>query len=391
MCKIRIIHFSEHDVRIPIATDPFSAPGGKDDFICSNEVAMCACNSPIAAILVAPEADESGRRPGSSSSSSNNHYARCPWHQCCVTVYQVLLCQWYWNHAEEAALLGDEDEDVDGEPETWCPNRMVLHEHHPVGMLLSPHSPSGGAEWEEETRGPFSPGCFPAGDLLYSDEILDDGDGADAVSPSPPPPPPPAPPAAAATDRLQSDRYEVQALGRLLRARKETLARAVALASEMVESLEGDLEGVRCLGAADEVAFLARIRSAGRVVDLIEDSELGAAGLYRDMVRRVRSVLAALGRVPAPGGTVASHDGTFSISRAQLDLADLDPHEVLEVCDGPLKRSGELRERLAEIATLVDRLPRELKRRRWRRRGRQGSRSGLDQHPAVRRRRCLTV
>ncbi|AEO59837.1 hypothetical protein MYCTH_2308413 [Thermothelomyces thermophilus ATCC 42464] len=384
MCKIRIIHFSEHDVRIPIATDPFSAPGGKDDFICSNEVARCACNSPIAGILVAPEADESGRRPGSSS-SSNNHYARCPWHRCCVTVYQVLLCQWYWNHAEEAALQGDgdgdEDEDVDEEPETWCPNRMVLHEHHPIGMLLSPHSPSGdAAEWDE-TREPFSPGCFPAGDLLYSDEILDDGDGADAVPPPPPPPPP---------DGLQSDRYEVQALGRLLRARKETLARAVALASEMVESLAGDLEGVRCLGAADAVAFLARIRSAGRVVDLIEDTELGAAELYRDMVRRVRSVLAALGRVPAPGGTVASHDGTFSISRAQLDLADLDPHEVLEVCDGPLKRSGELRERLAEIATLVARLPRELERRRRRRR-RQGSRSGLDQHPAVRRRRCQSV
>ncbi|KAL2163348.1 hypothetical protein VTH06DRAFT_5405 [Thermothelomyces fergusii] len=240
MCKIRIIHFSEHDVRIRISTDPFSAPGGEADFICSNEV--------VSAI--------------SSSSSSSSRYAHCPWHQCCVTAYQALLCQWYWNHAAAAALLGHENGD-DDVAETWCPNRLVMHEHHPIGMLLS-----GEAAWGKEEDGAVPLVPFPAGDLLYSDGIRDHDHNHD------------------------------------------------------------------------------------------HDDSDGAAA-------------------------VASPDGVFSVSRARLDLADLEPREVRDACDGPLKKSSELRQRLARLAALlVFRLSGELSGKGNPRRG--GPRSRLYQHPAVR-------
>lgn len=43
--------------------------------------------------------DENGPRR-----QQQRSYGWCPWYDCCVTFYHVLLCNWYWDNAETLRL-----------------------------------------------------------------------------------------------------------------------------------------------------------------------------------------------------------------------------------------------------------------------------------------------
>ncbi|KAK0712854.1 hypothetical protein B0T26DRAFT_803816 [Lasiosphaeria miniovina] len=66
-----------------------------------------------------------------------------------------------------------------------------------------------------------------------------------------------------------------------------------------------------------------------------------------------RVILRRLGRLPVAGRpTTASEDtdGSFySISKERLDLADLDSNDIIAKCEGPLKQSDNLRQRIDRL------------------------------------------
>ncbi|KAK4244709.1 hypothetical protein C7999DRAFT_43673 [Corynascus novoguineensis] len=267
---IRINHFSRHDVRIRIAKNPFGATDGALKFI-SGEAAPCPCDSRVPRSLVVPS--ESGYARGDDNNSGDDEEGNGedgPRHQ-----QQRIYVR--------------------------CPNRIALHDHHPIGlMLLHSWVLEGREKWEAGQPLP----SFPAGDeLVYSNELVDPN-----MIPDP------------ASWGLYNDRKEVHVLGQVLRARKGGLGGRIVRVTELLEILEHDVSTTQGLGrfAADPVPRLQDIKLACWYVALVERTEL----------IRIRFVLTIVNKMPAVGETVASHDGTFSISGARLDLGDLVPDEI---------------------------------------------------------------
>ncbi|KAK4033121.1 hypothetical protein C8A01DRAFT_19901 [Parachaetomium inaequale] len=354
MCKIRVVHFSVHDVRTQMATDPFSAIGGASDFTAYPIIRGCPCTHPIVRSLF-PD----GARGELVDQEMLRGLEPCIWHECCVSSYQAYLCRWYYDNRE--AL------DLDDEPEVemQCPNKLMLHEFHHISMVLD-DSEGWMPKWDKwETRKPFP--AFPAGDLCYSEDIID-GTVDDPESLG-----------------LSHDREEVALVGEELWRSKRLLQTHTTFATEYVESLERDFnseEGLRCF-AQNPALFLRGIRLARGFIRLVQFLEDDTADSFRQMMQRIGFVLTVLNKMPAVGQSVTSADGSFTVSRERLDLGDLDAQAVIDACDGPLKQSRELRERF-EAATSILQVPKKL-----RKRGIRNTR-GISV-PAIRKGKCRKV
>jgi hypothetical protein len=354
MCKIRIVHFSVHDVRVQMATDPFSALGGASEFTASPIIRNCACAHPIVSSLF-PD----GARGESLDQEMLRGLDPCVWHGCCVSSYQAYLCRWYWDNREALDL------DSVPEVELQCPNKFMLHEYYPLSMVLD-NSEEWIPKWDKwETRKAFP--AFPAGDVFYSEDIID-GTVDDPESLG-----------------LSQDREEVALIGEELWGIKRLLQIHISFAADYVQSLERDFngkEGLKCFAENPEL-FLRGIRLARGFISAIRSLEEEAADSFRDMMQHTGFVLTVLDKMPAVGQSVASADGAFSVSRERIDLGDLDAQAVIDACDGPLKKSRELRERL-EAATCILQVPKKL-----RRRGIRNTRG--TSIPAIRKGKCRRV
>ncbi|KAK3305663.1 uncharacterized protein B0T15DRAFT_511558 [Chaetomium strumarium] len=331
MCKIRIVHFSSHDVRTPIATHPFSDTPSNADFIAPNLIHRCDCTLNAASLLDLPE---NRAAPGTLPLNA------CPWHNCCLIWYQAVLCRWYWDNREALGLNLDDEQP---EPETRCPNCFVVGEYHPIRMVLDLEQSierwGDGWEYTTSTSGlPVREGgdklpSFPAEELFYSREIID----ADQVG--------------AESAGLHEDRMRVPVLGQKLRTAKEQLKKAIFVACAALDSLEDDLgmgEGIKRI--VDDPAFLLlRLREAQDLVREVRYAEVMSALAFGDLMESVGFVLTALNKMPGEGHSVTSRDGLYSVSRDQLNMAELEATAIADACDGPLKQSPELRERLRVI------------------------------------------
>ncbi|KAK4236662.1 hypothetical protein C8A03DRAFT_35424 [Achaetomium macrosporum] len=323
MCKIRIVHFSTHDVCAPIATHPFSdTPSG--DFISPNVIHRCDCTLDAASLLDLPE----------NNTPSSLPLSPCPWHNCCLIWYQAVLCRWYWDNREVLNL--EEEPDV----ETSCPNCFVIGEYHPLRMVLDLDPWQGGSRfpaWEGRDKVGELP-SFPAGELFYSNEIVE----ADTVDQE--------------SAGLYEDRTRVSTLGMKLRMAKEQLKKAIFVASVSLDSLEMDLgmnEGLQRI-VEDPALLLLRMREAQDLVREVRYAEVMAALAFGDLMKCMGFVLTALNKMPGEGQTVTSLDGSYSVSRDQLNMADLEPPAIAYACNGPLKQSPTLQGRLQVIQDTVE-------------------------------------
>lgn len=327
MCKIRLVHFSAHDVRVPMATSLFSVPSSASngDFTCPTRFRACRCRSQVGELLKQDE-----NRPPHCPP-----FEVCPWHDCCVNWYQVASrCDWYWDNREQMELDGEL------EIETVCPHSYILCEYMPLSMVLDMDRMSeadGASVWEPRDWAMELP-RFPAGDLLYSNEFANEHTQGDDES-----------------WQLSEDRVRLEQYGERLGADKNYLNTILNIASGYLYRSERDLRtaiGVRVL-AHNPLFWL---ESVSQQVQQARSVELAVAKSYLRLMDHMKSVLTRLNKMPPPGESVTSPDGSFSISREQLDMAGLDPADVIAACDGPLKQAGKLMERLQAIKDDLQRL-----------------------------------
>ncbi|KAH6623426.1 hypothetical protein F5144DRAFT_658080 [Chaetomium tenue] len=323
MCKVRIIHFSNHDGRIPIATDPFSEPGGPSDFTSSTVVDKCSCQNPI--ISLPPKV------PGL------DLYKKCDWHDCCARCYQTVKCRWFQQNTDEVPV----DHRM---PEEHCPNVLYISEYHPITTVLPDTTilAAPWKRWEGEDRAPY----FPTAELFYSATIID----ADAPNEE--------------IVRLSRDRLDVERLGSKMRVQKAMLKAFVSLATQAVEKLEMRVDGSKGHKG------LATTPEAHNFVKIVERAESLVVDTYQQMMRRSTSVLTMLDKMPEPGESLTVADGAFSISREQLDFGDLGRQDVLDACQGPLNKSKDLWKRFNDAVAALR------ARKRVAKKGVKGSRKG---------------
>jgi hypothetical protein len=334
MCKIRIVHFSAHDVRTPIATHPFSDTASNADYISPNLIHRCDCTLNAASLLDLQQENNRNGTPGTLPLSA------CPWHNCCLIWYQAVLCRWYWDNREALGL------DQEPEAELRCPNCFVVGEYHPTRMVLDLDHWAGQYDsefptWEggDRVSGDELP-SFPAEELFYSRDIIDvDAEAVDEDSAG-----------------LHEDRMRVPVLGQKLRMAKKQLKKAIFVADAALESLEADLgmsEGIKRI-VEDPTLLLLRLREAQDLVREVRYAEVMSALAFGDLMEAVGFVLTALNKMPDEGQNVTSLDGSYSVSREELDMADLEATAIADACDGPLKQSAKLREQLQVIKDAVD-------------------------------------
>lgn len=345
MCRVRLVHFTQHDVRVPMATQLFSDGPDAGDFVSSGLVSRCNCGQSVQGLL---DANEGG------SGGSGKKFETCPWHACCVMWYQAARCKWYWENREQ--LLDEE------EPEFQCQNCYLLSEYHPLSLLveddgeegLSSLSSSSEEEDEQEGEGwwrsepqrnevPYSMPAFPA-EILYSHDIV----GGEPVGEG--------------SHGVYNDRVLVQDAGERLWQAKRQLRDAIEEATSRLDDVVLDLAGHAGLLylAEDPTDVVSRIFVAHMHVTAVRYCEKWAALMYRKMMRNARYVFVALGRMPETGGNVTAPDGSYSISREELDLADLSLEAIIKTCDGPLRQYGLLRQRLKLIKGVLY-IPRALR------------------------------
>jgi hypothetical protein len=328
MCKIRVVHFAMRDMSIRIATKLFS-DDGDGDFTSPAALISCNCDTRITAELLQRHWEEECR-----AGNVTPAFDACAWHDCCATWSQVVYCQWYWGNQD---VLGENPEGV----EDHCPNRLVVSEYRPISMVLDT-----GDEEEEHGDGAEEQlkwtGCelpvFPVGDLLYSDEIIQ------------------APANDVESYGLCVDRVLVQNLGEELWSDKVHLKRVIGCARGCLDELERELgdDAKKELFAKHPALLRPRLRLAQKYLRDLQCAEHDAAESFRRMMKHAGFVLNALNTMPRAGETLTTPDGTYSVSREQLDLGQLDnPNAVIEACDGPLKQSAILSKRLQVIEDIL--------------------------------------
>jgi hypothetical protein len=328
MCKVRVVHFSSHDHRDVIATKLFSNPGDGDfasPFVTHRSEA-CGCLPTYSCNILADNPDASGR------------FTVCPFHNCCVLHYQRLLCRWYYENRDAMGL----DDVVDAE--MYCPNALVLSEYQKIDLLVEKREPVVDKEEREEEEDEWKEiPVFPVGELFYSDVLLEGS----------------LPVPDADSFGLYRDRAEVVRVGQDLWIHKEVLQGSISIASYNLVDLEralSDDDGIREF-AASPYTFLLRWRVARRLVRSVEWAELTAAGMFIDMMKHAGFTLAALNKMPAEGQSVAAADGSYSLSREQLDFGDVDQRAVIDAFDGPLKQAGNLAQCLQAVMEISMRIP----------------------------------
>ncbi|KAL2024935.1 hypothetical protein VTK56DRAFT_3634 [Thermocarpiscus australiensis] len=327
MCRVRLVHFTLHDVRVPMATQIFSDHGDGDFVSLAPTPRTCDCATSMCELL--ETRDMRGIVP-------------CPWHRCCLQWSQPVHCRWYWDHRAELSP------DVHEDPELACENYFDVSEYYPISVLvdksyddLLPRLHDGLAEWRNTGLLPF-----PA-DILYSHEFSEDNALIEG------------------SFGLLDDRYSFQHCGELLWEVKGRLREAIRETWDCLDLLALDLDGNDGLQqlAANPLTVLLGFQVAQGQLRIARHLEQTAAGYFKSMMMHARFVFAYLGRLPAEGERIASADGSYSVSREQLDLADLDPSAIIEACDGPLKQVGKLQERLQELKEILQ-VPKRLRRKR---------------------------
>jgi hypothetical protein len=332
MCKVRTVHFSAHDHRDVIATKLFSSPGDGDfasPYVLRKSEA-CGYPSTYNSDLLHNNPDVGDR------------FDICPFHHCCVLFYQRMLCSWYYVNRD---VLG-----LDGVPdmELYCPNALVLGEYQKIDLLVEQRKPEiklepgededqeGEEEWKEIP-------VFPAGELFYSEELLE---GSVAVPD-------------ADSFGLYRDRMEAVRAGHDLWIHKEILEGSISIATYNLDDMEralGDDDGIKEFVASPYILLL-RWRIAQRLVRSVQWAELTAADMFISMMKHTGFTLTALNKMPAEGQSVAAADGSYSVSREQLDLGELDNRAVIDVFDGPLKQAANLAQRLQAVMDIFMRIP----------------------------------
>ena len=301
-----------------MATQLFSEPhtANNGDFVSTALVGKCNCDTDMRALLNLPN-------------ESEGSFEMCPWHVCCIMWYQTARCQWYWDNREQLAL------DAESQPEFLCPNCFIGNEYYPATEVLEgAERLQGWLEWQKtNTR------SFPA-EMFYSHQVVaaDDVEG----------------------HGLYEERIMVQEHGEKLWKQKEELKEAIRRSSFLLDVLNHELVGDRGIQhlIKDPLTLMSSIQSAKKHVQHAEYIELEAAALYGKMMKYAESVLTSLDRMAGTGDSVTSSDGSFSLSRDQLDLGGLDPAAIIEACDGPLKQVKTLQERFKRIEEMLEVLQR---------------------------------
>jgi hypothetical protein len=333
-----MLHFSATDLRVRLATTLFT-DNGDGDFINPAAINPCPCDHTATTALIRRHWRDEAR-----AGNQNPHFENCPWHNCCVIWEQVIPCQWYWDNQD---VLGEDPAGV----EEHCPNRFVVSEYRPITMLFEKGEDAevSGMEMQSGWTSCEVP-VFPAGDLLYSDEIFE----------------------ASATDvesyGLYVDRAEVQRLGEELWNDKLFLKRAIECAQQALDELEREFreDAVLKLFAKQPMKFMPRFRVARNYVKEVQGAERDAADSFRRMMKHAGFVLGALGTMPRPGESLTTPDGSYSVSREQLDLGQLDREAVIDACDGRLKQAAVLAKRLRSVKAIL-RVPKRVRNRHARR------------------------
>ncbi|KAK4095662.1 hypothetical protein N658DRAFT_403958, partial [Parathielavia hyrcaniae] len=224
-------------------------------------------------------------------------------------------------------------------------NYYILSEYQPISMVLEDEQEHNSEE--ESSVHPSWTGfgdvlgqlpLFPAGDLLYSDELISAG-ASDAE-----------------IDGFYEDRSQMQRHGEELCTDKELLTKAISLARACLDSLERDLADdafLKCF-AEKPMMHLRRVTLARMCVREVQGAEREAADSFRGMMKRAGFVLGALNTMPREGKSLKTRDGSYSVSREMLDLGQVDRQAVIDACDGPLKQAVVLGERFGSIKSLVE-------------------------------------
>ncbi len=318
MCKVRRIHFTSHDVRARVATNPFTALGGPDEFI-STQPKNCHCRGGLIKPLLQANA----------ASVSASHFRECAYHQCCVLWSSPqVLCQW-----------PGQIPDVEGAAD--CPNYREDNEYWPIEMVLNTSGwdrqagVCGSEGWKQ--TGEETP-MFPAEELFYSDDILE----GDAGVPE--------------SEGLESDRGMAEYYGERLQAIKVKLQRVILKSETKIARLEWILgtDPGHEWASANPYAFRWDVGFAKSWILDVYNVEQEAAAAFRLMMKFTGFVLTVLDRMPAKKESITTADGSYTISREQLDIGDLEaPSAVRDACDGPLKQAENLQRRYREIALQI--------------------------------------
>ena len=311
MCRVRIIHFTPHDVRVPIATQLFTALGGPDEFTATQLTKDCRCLDSATQLL------ETNKALGNPSC-----FQRGRVHRCCVQrTFPAVRCQWMLDHMDPMHNPAE------------CPNYLEDNEYWPIEMVVDTTGSDAKAEvcasgdWKRagEER-PF----FPAAELFY-DENVEEWLGNPG------------------TYDLKTHRFMAEACGQDLLEAKGVVQQLLVKTETCLQELEQTLSTDAGLewAALNPLTFWSRVEMAEGLIQKLNRAELGAARLFKEMMRYIRVVLTVIERMPDEGGNIAALDGSYTISREQLDIGNLrKPEEVRDACDGTLKQAANFRDRL---------------------------------------------
>ncbi|KAK4154251.1 hypothetical protein C8A00DRAFT_14615 [Chaetomidium leptoderma] len=334
MCKVRIVHFSGHDVRVQVATQLFSAPGsdGGGDYTSTAIMSKCDCTHRTQELL-----EQQPPPANTTTPRRRQRFDPCPWHICCAIYYQAVLCQWYWDLHDDGGLAPEQQLGIESD----CPNCFIVSEYYPIGMILDKKEEKEEGEvdeWVLGGKGGRELPAFLASDLFYSADLYD-----------------PGPPDSEQSYGLFEDRSAVQHYGEELWLHKAQLHKAISMASACLDSLEEELgveDGLQFF-AEDPTLLLNRVKIARQLVKEVWYTEYDAASAFKGIMRHAAFALAALHKMPREGESVTSADGSYSVSREQLDLGEVGIQAVIDVCDGPLKQVGELTARLQALKAVL--------------------------------------
>ncbi|AEO68156.1 ea0beff5-da68-4bfd-9208-2c1a9eb179ee [Thermothielavioides terrestris] len=332
MCKTRLVHFSVHDVRLPMATALFTAPGtdGGGDFVTPRRQRPCLCRLQACELLQ----DRDNRPPYCPM------FEVCPQHDCCLVWRQASRCRWYYDNAGAPQFVHVDNVEI------HCPNAYILCEYKPISMVLDLDEEANGRSefgqpgerksmppWDTCTWKADAKPLFPAGELLYSNHFEEEKEEERIPG----------------SWGLTADRDQVTVMGEYLWVDKKSLYRVIRKTSECLDRMDLSLSSgadFRLVVAQDPLHW---IRTASDMVRRAHFFELRAARTYKKMMQRMKFVFTALHKMPGPGQSVVASDGSYSVSREQLDMGDLDPAAIIEACEGPLKQVAKLEERLRVI------------------------------------------
>ncbi|KAK3376892.1 hypothetical protein B0T24DRAFT_677751 [Lasiosphaeria ovina] len=324
MCRTREIHFSAHDVRGRMATELFSADE-VGDFTDPTRSLSCRCG--ISAVFLIWQT----RRSLTDITGCDNGFKWCARHTCCVRFACVTHCFDVLAQITSSGLdMWEQDAE---ELARDCPIGLTTHAYQPLSMVTNTID----LDFPEVDDWDIAEPTFPA-DIFYARK-LPAGNGADD-----------------ADSNLRGDRADFFTFSYYLAEAKAKLEYTIELADDTISRLESDVSEGK-FGSINTAEGLGQLNDAAAQLSLVEFHERDAAILFGHLVECERVILRRLGRLPVAGRpTTASEDtdGSFySISKERLDLAGLDSKDIIAKCEGPLKQSGNLRQRIDRLRELM--------------------------------------